>query len=148
MRPLHECFGDPLEKEVFRAAGSVVRAMHRLGIDHPDLHLGNIVTSANGDAARAHVVDWDRARCRPEGTWNPYGNLVRLWRSVLKGRHLGALGRGHEKLDPRLVSRPVLAFIDGYFDGRASDLKEARAYFRKRTRFLGVRTLFWKRRHP
>lgn len=159
-RPLHEYFGDPFESSIFHAAGRVVASMHHASIDHPDLHLGNIVGSVNAGAAHVHIVDWDRARLRVQGAWNPYNNLARLWRSVEKGRHLGAFGTSARKAgspdaseqtskegDSSLfAARPLRAFIRGYFDGHAGALREARRYLRRRAFFFGVRTWFWRNR--
>jgi 3-deoxy-D-manno-octulosonic acid kinase len=145
-RPLHEFFGEPLEARIFQAAGSVVRSMHGAGINHQDLHLGNIVGSWVSGQARAHIVDWDRARREPIGNWQPYANLIRLWRSVEKGRHFGGFERqgGARGARPATDARPLRAFIRGYFRGRAVDLAEARKYFRRRALLLGMRSLFWR----
>lgn len=135
VRPLTEYFGDPFEGPVFHAAGQVVRRMHVAGIDHHDLHLGNIVGAHDGTAPHAHIVDWDRARSRAPGAWSPHGNLARLWRSVEKGRQSGGF---------RVLRRPVRAFIRGYFEGQPGALREVRRYFRRRALFLGVRMWFWR----
>ena len=147
-RPLHEFFGEPLEAQMFRAAGAVVRSMHGAGINHQDLHLGNIVGSWVSGQARAHIVDWDRARREPVGNWQPYANLIRLWRSVEKGRHLGGFERqgGGTGASLTIEARPLRAFIRGYFDGRSADLADARKYFRRRALLLGMRSLFWRTR--
>lgn len=135
VRPLGEYFGDPAACAVFHAAGQVVRRMHAAGIDHHDLHLGNIMGSFDGGTPHAHIVDWDRARHRSSAAWSPYGNLARLWRSVEKGRQAG---------DFRLLRKPMRAFIRGYFNGRPSALREAREYLRRRALLLGVRMWFWR----
>jgi serine/threonine protein kinase len=147
-RPLHEFFGEPLEARIFRAAGAVVSSMHEAGINHQDLHLGNIVGSWVSGQAQAHIVDWDRARRETTGTWQPYANLIRLWRSVQKGRHFGGFDRqgGRRSPSPAPDARPLRAFIRGYFGGRSADLAEARKYFRRRAFLLGMRTLFWRTR--
>jgi len=144
VRPLHQCFGDPFEGDILHAAGRVVFRMHHAGIDHSDLHLGNIVGSFDADGPHAYIVDWDRARCRAGGTWNPNANLVRLWRSVEKGRHLAGRQNGKADATPRARSRSVRAFVRGYFSGRPEDLRRARAYFRRRALVLGARTLLWR----
>src|SRR2546425_305389 len=142
VRPLHAFFGDPFESDLFRAAGGNVASMHRARIDHPDLHLGNIVGSVDSEGVHAHIVDWDRARLRVPGSWNPSSNLLRLWRSVEKGRRLGAFGTSASRKERSLSfsSRPLRAFIRGYFDGNPGALREARKYLRRRARFFGMRT--------
>ncbi|HVR72858.1 MAG TPA: lipopolysaccharide kinase InaA family protein [Planctomycetota bacterium] len=137
MRPLHEYFGAPEEGEIFRTAGQVVRGMHKVGIDHPDLHVGNIVGGLDRNGPHAHIVDWDRARLRSKGTWSPNVNLIRLWRSVEKGRSEGAV---------RYFKAALRAFIRGYFEGRPSALRDARKYFRRRAFFLGLRIWLWRAR--
>jgi hypothetical protein len=151
VKPLYAFFGHPFESEVFHAAGEMVASMHRAGIDHPDLHLGNIVGSVDPDIARArivaHIVDWDRARLRAQGSWNPHGNLLRLWRSVEKGRRLGVFGQGRSEEKGKglsFSSRPLRAFIRGYFDGDLGGLREARKYLSRRVRLFGMRTWFWR----
>jgi 3-deoxy-D-manno-octulosonic acid kinase len=147
-RPLHEYLGDACEGEMFRAAGRVVRLMHDAGIDHRDLHLGNIVGSSGPDGVRAWIVDWDRARRRPGGSWNPSANLVRLWRSAEKGRRLGAFGAAAPRPDDSTAPvrwSPLSAFARGYFRGRPGALSGARAYFRRRSLLLGMHALLWRR---
>jgi hypothetical protein len=140
VRPLHEYFAHAEEVAVFRAAGEAVQRMHAAGIDHPDLHIGNIVGSVGDGSARAHIIDWDRARVRRAGSWNPYANLVRLWRSVEKGRKKGVLGaQGSGKASYDVFAPAQRAFIRGYFRRRPGALGEARAYFRRRALWLGVR---------
>jgi 3-deoxy-D-manno-octulosonic acid kinase len=148
VRPLQEFFGDALEIEMFDAAGRVVRLMHDQGIDHRDLHIGNIVGSLEGDGARAHVIDWDRACRRRGGSWNPSANLVRLWRSVEKGRRLGAFGAAAPRAEGPAAPQgwsAVSAFARGYFRGRPGELAAARAYFRRRALLLGIHALLWRR---
>ncbi|MBI4601298.1 MAG: hypothetical protein HY721_04975 [Planctomycetes bacterium] len=135
VRPLPELFGDAREGPIFRAAGEAVGRMHEAGIDHPDLHIGNIMGSFDGDEPHVHIVDWDRARVRERSAWSPYANLVRLWRSVEKGRRSGGVRR---------LERPVREFIRGYFAGRPRALREARGYFRRRAFLLGVRLWLWR----
>ncbi len=134
-RPLTEFFGDAAEVAIFRAAGEVVRRMHLAGIDHHDLHLGNIMGSFEEGRPKAHIVDWDRARLRAPGTWSPYGNLSRLWRSLEKGRLHADFGA---------LRRPVRAFIRGYFAGHAADLRDARRFFRNRAICLGLHRWYWR----
>jgi 3-deoxy-D-manno-octulosonic acid kinase len=148
VRPLHTYFGDRDEAAIFQAAGDAVARMHKASIDHPDLHLGNIVGSVDAGGAHAHIVDWDRARCRAPGAWNPLENLVRLWRSAEKGRKKGSFGRGDPPARARpeegrsLLSGPVRAFIRGYFRGQPELLRRARRYFGRRAFWVGLRIWF------
>jgi 3-deoxy-D-manno-octulosonic acid kinase len=134
VRPLHEYFGDPVGGHIFYAAGKVVRRMHEAGIDHHDLHVGNIMVSSEADGAHAYIVDWDRARARAVDSWSPYANLIRLWRSVQKGRLMNS----------RFLHESIRAFIRGYFGKRPDAFREARRYFRRRAVFLGMRRWFWR----
>lgn len=162
VRPLAELVRNSLDRAVFRQAGRVVRAMHRAGIDHPDLHVGNLVVRTRGsapersgpevdarevDAPEVSILDWDLARRRAAGTWDPIGNLHRLWRSARKRRlavrlELGA-GRGEAASSP--VARACLAFVRGYFGGDRRLLERARRYFERRRCLLGIRSAFWGR---
>lgn len=151
VRPLYEFFGDRREVSIFSAAGSLVERMHRAGIDHPDLHLGNIVGTLEGGAPRVFIIDWDRARCHRGDSWKPYGNLVRLWRWVEKGRRRvpvrsDRLRRGASRHVMRNAPsvRSFKAFVRGYFKGRPADLRQARDYFRRRALLFELRTLFWR----
>jgi hypothetical protein len=127
--------------------------MHRAGIDHRDLHLGNIVGRVEKGEARVHIVDWDRACFRAAGAWNPLENLVRLWRSAEKGRRKGTFepdgspggspaGAPPARAAPSFT-RPARAFLRGYFHRRPRDLRRARRYFRRQALWLGVRSWFW-----
>jgi hypothetical protein len=125
---------------IFRSAGEAVRRMHEAQIDHPDLNIGNILVRSPSPgaagSAEAFIVDWDKARLRPRGSWNPYRNLMRLWRSVLK---LTAASRADFRADPSLLR----SFLRGYFWRNPKGLRELRAYGRSRRAFLAVRMVLW-----
>src|SRR5437762_798036 len=70
---------------VARAAADAVARLHRAGVVHPDLNLGNIVV----DATRGAIVDLDRARLVPGGL-----------SARLRERGLRRLERSARKLDP------------------------------------------------
>ena len=148
VRPLHEYFGDPDARRVLDSAGRAVARMHEAGIDHLDLHTGNIVCAVGPDGAKAYVLDWDRARCRTAGTWNPHGNLARLWRSVVKGRKRGLYGSAtRETAHEPAFSALLVAFVRGYFAGRpVASLRAAREYVGRRAFWFELRTLFWRSR--
>ncbi len=143
VRPLSDFFGHPSEADLFVAAGELVARMHRARIDHPDLHLGNIVARFAGARPLVYIIDWDRAVQR-HAAWNPNANLVRLWRSVEKGRKLGRIDTVNTT---GAASAPAAlkAFVRGYFRGRrARDLEASRRYFRRRALALNLRGLFWR----
>ena len=144
VRPLHEYFGHPGGPQVCRAAGQAVARMHGAGIDHLDLHTGNIVCALGPEGATAYVLDWDRARCRSEGSWSPYSNLARLWRSVAKGHKRGLYDGGQVENIGAGFSTLFAAFVRGYFSRRPAALRAAREYFRRRAVWLGLRTFFWR----
>lgn len=130
---------------IFRAAGEAVRRMHVAGIDHPDLNLGNILARpgpgtppdpSGAPIASAYIVDWDRARLRPAGSWNPHRNLLRLWRSVLK------LARRSPSAGGR-VPASLRAFLRGYFGRDRKGLRSLRGYARPRIAILAIRAVFW-----
>jgi len=145
--PLFDLYGHPGAGAIFREAGRTVARMHAAGIDHFDLHLGNIVGSIEDDQARTFVLDWDRARSHRPGTWNPLRNLNRLWRSVQKRRRnerlkgtYGSAPGGREGLND--LGRPLRSFAHGYFAGRPAALRSAREYFRRRALWLRLRVWF------
>lgn len=137
---------------IFRAAGSAVRKMHEAHIDHPDLNLGNILARVSGvngaeNGAKepgqsqafpeAFIVDWDRARLRHRGSWNPHRNLLRLWRSALK---LARLSRPPVVPDPAALR----AFLRGYFGRDRSDLRALRGYLRPRRPLIALHAALWE----
>jgi 3-deoxy-D-manno-octulosonic acid kinase len=129
----------------FRAAGEAVRRMHQAEIDHPDLNVGNILARALPDpapgssegGAEAFIIDWDRARLRDRGSWNPHRNLLRLWRSAWKAARLAR---------PPAVpdARALRAFLHGYFDQNRSGLRSLRQYVRPRRAFLFLHAALWE----
>lgn len=89
------------------AAGSLVRALERAGVLHPDLNAKNIVLHSAPDGPQAHLVDLDRCCTRQAGVPAPaFPMRRRLERSLRKfetraGRYLpkgawSALHRGFE----------------------------------------------------
>ena len=155
VQPLYRFFGHERESGVFRTAGELVARMHEAGIDHPDLHLGNIVGVVDGDQPRAYMLDWDRAVRRDPGTWD-YDNLLRLWRSVQKARKQGRLastetgaaennGNHGASIEGMFESPPALkAFMEGYMSERPANLGAVRDYFKRRALIFKLRTLFWR----
>jgi hypothetical protein len=77
---------------IARAASAAVARLHRAGVVHPDLHLGNIVIGGDGAA----ILDLDRARIGdgPLGRTPRERSLRRLARSVRK------LDPGGTTIDP------------------------------------------------
>ena len=70
-------------RAALEAAGETIRKMHDAGVEHADLHVGNLLVLPSGEVA---VVDLDRARLHP-GPVPPAGrlrNLLRLRRSARK----------------------------------------------------------------
>jgi 3-deoxy-D-manno-octulosonic acid kinase len=62
------------------AIGALVARFHAAGVDHADLNAHNILL---GKAAALHLIDFDRGRIRPPGSWQAR-NLQRLRRSLEK----------------------------------------------------------------
>lgn len=66
------------------ALGRIIRRLHAAGIDHPDLHVGNVLVRDRGLSPRDYtIVDFDRAKRRPRGRWMRR-NLARFERSLAR----------------------------------------------------------------
>jgi 3-deoxy-D-manno-octulosonic acid kinase len=92
------------------AAGALVRSLETAGVFHPDLNAKNIVLQPDPAGVRAHLVDLDRCKPRPEGTRTP-GQAMRrrLERSLRK--HEAHAGRP-------LPERAWSALRSGFGGGR------------------------------
>jgi 3-deoxy-D-manno-octulosonic acid kinase len=66
--------------ECWRRVGSMIRAVHDHGVDHPDLTAHNVLLDAAGNP---FLVDFDNARVKPAGEWQRLG-LERFNRSLRK----------------------------------------------------------------
>lgn len=75
----HRLARAPLELERWRALGHCLRLFHDAGVCHADLNAHNVLLTAND----VYVVDFDRGRRRPPGSW-PAANIARLRRSLDK----------------------------------------------------------------
>ncbi len=76
----------PAERRLWiEAAAAAVRTLHRAGIRHPDLNVGNLLAGAGADEPIA-IVDFDRAAvtARPVGRWGRLWARRRIARSVAK----------------------------------------------------------------
>lgn len=69
-----------LSEATWGAVGAAVAALHRAGVDHPDLNAHNVLIGPGGTI---HVIDFDRGRLRKPGAWSGR-NLDRLHRSIAK----------------------------------------------------------------
>jgi 3-deoxy-D-manno-octulosonic acid kinase len=80
-RPLNDQLrGKRPDPGSWRLAGTWIRSFHDAGVDHADLHGGNILVAEGS----VHLIDFDRARLRgPRGRWR-LRNLARFQRSVRK----------------------------------------------------------------
>lgn len=67
-------------RDCWHRIGAMIRAVHDLGVDHPDLTAHNILLDA---AERSFLVDFDNAREKAPGPWQRDG-LERLQRSLRK----------------------------------------------------------------
>ena len=60
--------------------GTTIRRFHDVGLDHVDLNARNLLIDSQG---KVWLIDLDRCRLRPKGTWQA-DNLARLERSLAK----------------------------------------------------------------
>ncbi|GAB2787987.1 3-deoxy-D-manno-octulosonic acid kinase [Halomonas shantousis] len=70
--------------------GATLRRFHDAGLDHVDLNARNLLITPD---ARVWLIDLDRCRLRPPGTWQQ-ANLARLGRSLERF----APGQGEDRL--------------------------------------------------
>jgi 3-deoxy-D-manno-octulosonic acid kinase len=82
-RPLPEAVEEGAgAPEAARVLGAVLRRLHAAGVDHPDLHVGNVLVRGGGRRAGDYtVLDFDRGRRRRPGRWCGR-RLARLARSL------------------------------------------------------------------
>ncbi len=64
----------------WRRIGSMIRAVHDNGVDHPDLTAHNVLLD---DAGKCFLVDFDNAKRKPLGDWRRLG-MQRFNRSLRK----------------------------------------------------------------
>jgi hypothetical protein len=77
------------------AAGAAVRRFHDAGGRHADLHVKNLLLREGPHATACVVVDLDKARIASDATpGERMGELMRLFRSLVKRGLLGRVGRG------------------------------------------------------
>lgn len=93
----------PCSAEFWQRLGSGIAPFHRAGVCHADMNAYNIQVDKDD---KVWLVDFDRGRLRPPGTWQQ-DNLRRLHRSLQKIK----------RLDPRLYYSEAnwKSFLDGYF---------------------------------
>jgi 3-deoxy-D-manno-octulosonic acid kinase len=70
----------PLDAATWRAVGACVGRLHAHGVHHADLNAHNLLLGPRGEV---HVLDFDRGRIRPRGTWEQ-AVVERLQRSLRK----------------------------------------------------------------
>lgn len=119
-----------------RVAGTAVRRMHDVGIDHRDLNLGNLLVlpPAPDSEPEVLILDWDRARLQNHDAAFGYQNLLRLLRSAFKGR-----------AETRFLSVATRGFLRGYFSGDVESLHRLRQYYgQRRFTAIGLHRLFWR----
>ena len=107
--PLSERIGDrPPDETFWERLGASIQGFHARGVYHADMNAYNLQIDASD---RLWMLDFDRGRLRPPGTWQQR-TLNRLHRSLLKIK----------TLDPGLHfrARDWEVLIDGYFKASRS----------------------------
>jgi 3-deoxy-D-manno-octulosonic acid kinase len=79
----------PLAVGGWHRIGACIRRFHDAGCCHADLNSRNILVDV---CDRVWLLDWDRGRRRPQGSWRE-ANLARLHRDL--GKRLGLHGQWH-----------------------------------------------------
>jgi 3-deoxy-D-manno-octulosonic acid kinase len=85
--------GTTLTTEVWRMIGAAVARLHLAGVHHADLNAHNILL---GESAQVFVLDFDRGRIQPRGSWEE-SVLARLKRSLQKIRGQALHGKFEER---------------------------------------------------
>ena len=86
---------DTTDDDLLRRAGTTIRRFHDAGLDHVDLNARNLLVDEEG---KVWLIDLDRCRLRPRGSWQA-ANLARLERSLVKFGAADAMApirRGYE----------------------------------------------------
>jgi len=96
--------GTTLVDEVWRKVGAAIARLHQAGVQHADLNAHNIIL---GESAQVFVLDFDRGRIRPRGSWERVV-LSRLQRSLNK--------IGRQNKNARFGEREWSELIRGYHE--------------------------------
>jgi hypothetical protein len=119
-----------------RACAEAARAFHDRGGRHADLNATNVLVHAEGAAARAWLIDLDRARvARFVPPRRRAREIARLWRSLAK--HAGAQAFGVRDRD---------AFVAHYCAGDAALERTLRAHLQRERARTALHALRYRRR--
>lgn len=83
------------DDDLLQRVGATIRRFHDIGLDHVDLNARNLLVDEEG---KVWLIDLDRCRLRPRGSWQA-ANLARLERSLVKFGAADAMApirRGYE----------------------------------------------------
>ena len=99
------------KRRVINSLGKLIAKMHEAGVWHADLHLKNVfLAEAEQDEEgwpKLYLLDLDAAKVlRPLADYRRYGNLLRLYRSVMKLNRRG----------PVVTRTDILRFLKSYAD--------------------------------
>ncbi len=124
----HAHFDAPLA----RSLGRLLAGVHSCGVDHPDLHAGNVLITAQG---RAIAIDFDKARLVPAiGDGEVLRDLVSLCAGMREVTQPGwrrlAFDAWWQALEPRLrasLTNPDVFAIESFARDRRLRVVEGRA---------------------
>ena len=107
----------PEQKTIQQAAAAVGQAIaqvHRFGLIHPDLHLGNIMLRTEGSGFRAWIIDLDGARlARRLSKRKRSQQLKRLERSLVKWSYIQKIGSRERQAFFQAYASTLAASGDG-----------------------------------
>ena len=107
----------PEQKTIQQAAAAVGQAIahvHRFGLIHPDLHLGNIMLRDEGSGFRAWIIDLDGARLtRRLSKRKRSQQLKRLERSLVKWSYIQKIGSRERQAFFQAYASTLAASGDG-----------------------------------
>ncbi len=115
-----------------RSLGRLLAGLHSCGVDHPDLHAGNVLITAQG---RAIAIDFDKARLVPAiGDGEVFRDLVSLCAGMREltgpGWRRVAFDAWWQALEPRLrssLTNPDVFAIESFARDRRLRVVEGRA---------------------
>jgi 3-deoxy-D-manno-octulosonic acid kinase len=124
-------------RECAAAVGGAVQRALAAGLQHPDLHVDNVLCRLVDGAVQVVLVDLDRARLCAALTARQRDDML-----VRMARHLV---RHHERLPARPSAAEIMRFLCAFWPARAERHRQWRRLGARLQRALRRRRLRWRR---